>query len=54
MIDQDNDNFYLLSLSFLVTCLLDNVSTIKGEDTYKSCVGLKELITISDTVLTVM
>ena len=29
--------------------MLDNVSTIKGEDTYKSCVGLKELITTSDT-----
>ena len=54
MIDQDNDNFYLLSLSFLVTCLLDNVWTIKEEDTYKSRVGLKELITTSDTVLTVM
>ena len=29
MLDQDN-HFYLISLSILITCLLDNVCVLKG------------------------
>ena len=40
MLDQDN-NFYLISLSILITCLLDNVWILQGEVT---CQSLQEII----------
>ena len=42
MFDQDN-NFYLISLSILVTCLLDNVWILKGDVTHQSLLGVKGL-----------
>ena len=38
MLDQDN-NFFLISLSILVTCWLDNVRILQGEVTSKSLLG---------------
>ena len=45
MFDQDN-NFYLINLSILVTCLLDNVWILQGEVTHQSLLGVKGLIII--------
>ena len=42
MFDQDN-NFYLINLSILVTCLLDNVWILQGEVTCQSLLGVKRL-----------
>ena len=42
MFDQDN-NFYLISLSILVTCLLDNVWILKGDVTHQSLLRVKGL-----------
>ena len=42
MLDQDN-NVFLISLSILVTCWLDNVRILKGEVTSKSLLGAKGL-----------
>ena len=42
MIEQDC-NFYLTSLSILMTCLLDNVWILKGEVICSSRVGVKGL-----------
>ena len=42
MLDQDN-NFFLISLSILVTCWLDNVRILQGEVTSKSLLGAKGL-----------
>ena len=49
MLDQDN-NFYLTSLSILMTCLLDSVQLIQGEVTFdhfwelKGCIPLKDIL----------
>ena len=42
MLDQDN-NFFLISLSILVTCWLDNVRILQGEVISKSLLGAKGL-----------
>ena len=42
VLDQGN-NFYLISLSFLITCLLDNVWVFKGEITCQPLLGVKGL-----------
>ena len=42
VLDQDN-NFYLISLNTLITCLLDDVWTIQGEVRCQSLLGVKEL-----------
>ena len=42
MLDQDN-NFYLISLNLLVTCLLDNVRILWGEVSCWSLLGVKGL-----------
>ena len=42
MLDQDN-NFYLISLNILVTCLLDNVRILWGEVSCWSLLGVKGL-----------
>ena len=42
MLDQDN-NFFLISLSILVTCWLDNARILQGEVTSKSLLGAKGL-----------
>ena len=42
MLDQD-DNFYLKSLSILIMCLLDNVLILLGEVAHCSLVGVKGL-----------
>ena len=39
VLDQDN-NFYLISLSILVTCLLCNVWILQGEVTFLSPLGV--------------
>ena len=39
VVDQDN-NFYLISLNILITCLLDNVWILQGEVTYQSLLGV--------------
>ena len=44
MLDQDN-NFYLISLSILNTCLLNNVWTLLGEVPCLSLMGVKGLKT---------
>ena len=43
MLDQDI-NFYLISLSLLITCLLDNVWILLGEVTCQSLLEVKGLI----------
>ena len=40
VLDQGN-NFYLISLSILITCLLDNVWVFKGEITCQPLLGVK-------------
>ena len=40
--DQDN-NFYLISLNILITCLLCNVWILQGEVTFLSPLGVKGL-----------
>ena len=42
MLDQDN-NFYLISLSILITCLLDNLWILLGEVFPSSLLGGTEL-----------
>ena len=42
----DQRNFYLVSLSVLITCLLDSVWIIYGEVTPLSLLGVKGLSTI--------
>ena len=42
MLDQDN-NYYLISLNILITCLLDNVRILLKEVTCLSLLGVKEL-----------
>ena len=42
MLDQDN-NFYLVHLSILFTCLLDSAWMLLGEVTCKSLLGVKGL-----------
>ena len=42
VLDQDN-NFYLTSLSILMTCLLDNVQLLQGEVTCWSLLGVEGL-----------
>ena len=42
MLDQDN-NIYLIILSILIICLLDNLWLLKGEVTYESPLGVKGL-----------
>ena len=42
VLDQD-DNFNLISLSILITCLLDNVWILWGEVTSQSLLGVKGL-----------
>ena len=42
MLDQDN-NIYLIILSILIICLLDNLWLLKGEFTYESPLGVKGL-----------
>ena len=42
MLDHDN-NFYLISLSIPITCLLDNIQILKGEVTCWSLVGVEGL-----------
>ena len=42
MLDQDN-NIYVISLSILITCLLDNVWILWGEVTCQSLLGVKRL-----------
>ena len=48
MLDQDN-NFYLISLSILVTCLLDNVQILQGEVACQSLLRIKGLTRSSST-----
>ena len=45
MLDQDN-NLYLICLSILITCLLDNVWILQGEVRCESLLGVKGLINI--------
>ena len=45
MFDQGK-NFYLISLSILIACWLNNVWILWGEVTYKSILGLEGLKTI--------
>ena len=45
MLDQDN-NLYLICLSILITCLLDNVWILQGEVRFESLLGVKGLINI--------
>ena len=40
LLDQDN-NFYLISLNILISCLLNNVSMLLGEVSYWSLLGVK-------------
>ena len=40
----DQDNFYLISLSILISCLLDNVWILQGEVTCESLLGVKGLL----------
>ena len=42
VLDQDND-FYLKCLSIFVTCLLNNVWILQGEDKRLSLLGVKGL-----------
>ena len=42
MLNQSN-NFYLLSFSVLVTCLLDDVCILEGKVTSRYFPGVKEL-----------
>ena len=42
MLDQNN-NFYLISLSILITCLLDNIWILLGEVTCLSLIEVKGL-----------
>ena len=42
VLDQDN-NLYLISLSILITCLLDNVWILKGEVTCQSPLEVERL-----------
>ena len=42
MLDQD-DNFDMISLSILITCLLDNVYKLQGEVACESLLGVKGL-----------
>ena len=51
MLDQGN-NFYLISLSILITCLLENVWTLWRGISFKSLLGVKGLTCGSYTVLT--
>ena len=44
MIDTDQGNiFYLIGVSILITCLLDNVWILKGEATCSSLQGVKSI-----------
>ena len=49
MLDQGN-NFYLISLSILITCLLENVWTLWRGISFKSLLGVKGLTCGSYTV----
>ena len=42
MLDQDN-NFYLISLNILISCLQDNIRTLSGEISCWSLLGVKGL-----------
>ena len=53
MLDQDN-NFYLISLSILMTCLLDNLWILWGEVFPSSLLGGKGLKCTSMDVLSLM
>ena len=46
-VDQDS-NFYLINLSILITCVLDNVWILYEEVICQSLLGVKGLITMSD------
>ena len=39
----DQDNFYLITLNILITCLLDTVWILKGEFTCQQLLGVKGL-----------
>ena len=41
----DQDNFYLMSLNILITCLLDKVWILLGEVSCSSLMGVKGLKT---------
>ena len=45
MLDQDK-NFFLISLSVLITCLLDNAWILLGEVACQSLLGVKGLNTL--------
>ena len=49
VLDQDN-NFYLISLSILITCLLDNLWILLGEVTCKSFLGVEGLNSIHNLI----
>ena len=51
MLDQD-DNFYLISLSILITCMLDGLWIFWGEVTCQSLLGVKGLRTGNDFLRT--
>ena len=48
MLDQDN-NFYLISLSILITCLLEKIRLSLREVTRQSLGGVQGLIVIVNT-----
>ena len=50
----EQNNFYLISLSILITCLLDNVWILLGEVTCESLLGVKGLsVKISELLVDV-